>query len=90
MQRQLREKTLGMKKWKKVAKKQKEMYDKDIKRMMEKITGRQAFLEARKKENEELAEIMENQIEAKEKEQRKKMQEERDFIKFALEQSGTE
>ena len=89
MQQQLRDKTLGMKKWKRIAKNQAKLYDKDIKRMMEKITGRQALLEAREKENEELAEIMEQQLEEKAAEDRKQAKLEKDLIKFAVDQSGT-
>ena len=72
MQNVLRDKTLGQSTWNKINKKQQEHFGKDIKSMMNKITGREALIAERALENKIAARMNEEDAEKNAKEDRKK------------------
>jgi hypothetical protein len=85
MQNVLRDKTLGSSTWNKINKKQQEYFGKDIKSMMNKLTGREQLIEKRVIEN-KIAERMnaEDEEENAKRERKKNME-----INTALASSGS-
>jgi Ca2+-binding EF-hand superfamily protein len=73
MQNILREKTLGTTTWKKISKKQNEIYGKDFTKMMNKLSGKETLIAERLAHNEAAKKILKEQDDEEEKELKRNM-----------------